>query len=468
MEYFRIPDDKDKKKKKKDKVVKKAIVDSKRANHIGLLLSMMRMSPGQVKRCVLNCKDSKFTEDNLRAFLKLIPKSNEIELLKPFLTAPKEVRATLGDAEQFILAMMTVPRLETRIASFLFKRTYEEKYGELKEEIAAASHSVNELKTNVKFAKVLELVLNIGNTLNAGSFAGNGFGFTLDSLPKLRDTKSPTHPEYTLMNYLVQIIAKKRPKLLKFTEELSDIAEGSSEHLIMINAEAQDMKSGMLILAAELEAVAKIENKDASDELFVKKLGAFASTAKRELDALFKSVDKVNNDTKLMYQHYAADKNTDVVIEIGNFLNLFRAARMQNKEKDEIAKRRRNKKKRTVVQSKSTGTKIKKGKLKTPGALSTEGDGEDDDYEYEDEDGGGDVDDYFPGGEEGEEEEEEEEDGDWEYEDEEGGDEEEEEEEAPRKRSKKKSGRSKKSKRRQKEEAEEEEEEDEEEAEAEE
>ena len=65
MEYFKIPEDKDKKKKKEKKKVTN-IVDLKRANHIGLLLNMIKMTPRQVKKAVLEVKDSLFTEEQLK------------------------------------------------------------------------------------------------------------------------------------------------------------------------------------------------------------------------------------------------------------------------------------------------------------------------------------------------------------------------------------------------------------------
>jgi len=114
----------------------------------------------------------------------LTPKQNEIEQLKPFFDAPPEMVAKLGDAERFFLGILGIPRLESRLSAFLFKRTFESHSKRLKEDIElgltllddvlrirfnsdiAALLAINELKSNVKFAKILELILNIGNFLN--------------------------------------------------------------------------------------------------------------------------------------------------------------------------------------------------------------------------------------------------------------------------------------------------------------
>ena len=48
IEYFKIPDDKDSKKKKKKSNAKKQVLDLKRANHVGLLMSMLKMEIADV------------------------------------------------------------------------------------------------------------------------------------------------------------------------------------------------------------------------------------------------------------------------------------------------------------------------------------------------------------------------------------------------------------------------------------
>lgn len=155
----------------------------------------------------------------------MTPKQNEVEQLKNFFDAPPEVVAKLGDAERFFLGIMNIPRLDSRLSAFLFKRTFEGHSKRLKEDIELALLAINELKSNVKFAKVLELVLNIGNFLNQGTFNGNCFGFTIESLLKLKDTKSPTHPETSVLHYLAWFIAEKRPRLIDFPEELQYISK---------------------------------------------------------------------------------------------------------------------------------------------------------------------------------------------------------------------------------------------------
>ena len=46
----------------------------------------------------------------LRAFVKLTPQKTDIELLTPFKALPEEEKRLLGDADQFFLEIMDIPR----------------------------------------------------------------------------------------------------------------------------------------------------------------------------------------------------------------------------------------------------------------------------------------------------------------------------------------------------------------------
>ena len=76
--------------------------------------------------------------------------------------------------------------------------------------VGNAAESIKNVSTNFKLAKLLEIILNIGNFLNYGTYAGNAFGYGMDSLLKLRDTKSTKQNDYTVLHYLAQYITENR------------------------------------------------------------------------------------------------------------------------------------------------------------------------------------------------------------------------------------------------------------------
>ena len=92
----------------------------------------------------------------------------------------------------------------------------------------------DEVKKSTKFKKVLEVVLALGNYLNGGSFRGAAYGFKLDALNKLRDTKS-ADGDTTLLHYLVKLVNKKYPEAVHWGRDLKHVPIAARGPIIHIN-----------------------------------------------------------------------------------------------------------------------------------------------------------------------------------------------------------------------------------------
>ena len=89
--------------------------------------------------------------------------------------------------------------------------------------------------------KLMYVVLMTGNYINGGTYGGAAYGFTLDSLGKLRDTKA-NKPQMTALHYVVSVCEKQDPELLEVHRELPHLeAAGrlSLDYLIQQVAELQ-------------------------------------------------------------------------------------------------------------------------------------------------------------------------------------------------------------------------------------
>lgn len=144
------------------------------------------MEPADIGRCIKEAKIDSFTEDNLKGFIKLIPTDTDAEMLKEFRGARKEVLDTLGPPEQLYLAVMDIPRLESRLRAFLFKKQFEGTYDRLMNDTRLCERGIKDLRANEHVPRILELILNIGNFLNQGTFTGQAFGFKIDCLSQVR------------------------------------------------------------------------------------------------------------------------------------------------------------------------------------------------------------------------------------------------------------------------------------------
>lgn len=81
--------------------------------------------------------------------------------------------------------MSDVKRLRPRLSAILFKLQFEEQVNNIKPDIMAVSTACEEIKKSKSFSKLLELVLLMGNYMNAGSRNAQTFGFNLSSLCKV-------------------------------------------------------------------------------------------------------------------------------------------------------------------------------------------------------------------------------------------------------------------------------------------
>jgi diaphanous 1 len=101
---------------------------------------------------------------------------------------------------------MTVPKLNAKLEGLILKEEFDYRLAKLEKDIAILRGACDEVFTNAKFKHVLEVLLALGNYLNAGTVRGGAYGFKLEVLKKIADVKSCTPPIITLMNYLVDYL----------------------------------------------------------------------------------------------------------------------------------------------------------------------------------------------------------------------------------------------------------------------
>lgn len=85
--------------------------------------------------------------------------------------------------------MSSVKRLRPRLNSILFKLQFEEQVNNLRPDIMAVNAACDEVRKSKPFSRLLELILLMGNFMNAGSRNAQSFGFNLSSLCKVRTEK---------------------------------------------------------------------------------------------------------------------------------------------------------------------------------------------------------------------------------------------------------------------------------------
>ena len=125
-----------------------------------------------MRKCIQRCDTSVLTENLLQALIQYIPAPDQLNRLKEF----ENEYENLAEAEQFAISISGIKRLVPRLKSLMFQQRYPELVQDCKPHIVSATAACEEVRKSKKFAKLLELILLIGN--NATHFIYN-FGFVL-------------------------------------------------------------------------------------------------------------------------------------------------------------------------------------------------------------------------------------------------------------------------------------------------
>ncbi|EHB07038.1 diaphanous-like protein 3 [Heterocephalus glaber] len=215
------------------KVIKKKIkelkfLDSKIAQNLSIFLSSFRVPYEEIKMMILEVDETQLAESMIQNLIKHLPDQEQLSSLSQF----KSDYNNLCEPEQFTVVMSNVKRLRPRLSAILFKLQFEEQVNNIKPDIMAVSTACEEIKKSKSFSKLLELVLLMGNYMNAGSRNAQTFGFNLSSLCKLKDIKSADQ-KTTLLHFLVEICEEKYPDILNFVDDLGHLDKASKGKLVL-------------------------------------------------------------------------------------------------------------------------------------------------------------------------------------------------------------------------------------------
>ncbi|MCI4379873.1 hypothetical protein PGIGA_G00233400 [Pangasianodon gigas] len=248
--------------KKKAKELR--ILDAKTAQNLSIFLGSFRMPYDEIRDVVLEVDEEKLSEALIQNLIKNLPEQKELSALAELKSEYEE----LCESEQFGIVMSSVKLLRPRLNGILFKLTFEEQVNNIRPDIMNVTFACEEVKKSEGFSKLLELVLLVGNYMNAGSRNAQTFGFNINFLCKLRDTKS-TDQNTTLMHFLADKCEEMYPEILKFPDELEHVENASKVSAQILKASLDSMERQIQRLENDIKSFPKTEDKQ---DKFVEKM----------------------------------------------------------------------------------------------------------------------------------------------------------------------------------------------------
>ncbi|XP_056641001.1 protein diaphanous isoform X2 [Diorhabda sublineata] len=320
------------------KVKELKVLDGKSAQNISILLggSLKHMLYDDIKKALLRCDEQVLSENVTEQLIQYLPPADQLNKLQNF----KEQYKELTEAEQFCVKMSEVKRLLPRLKSLSFKHHYVEMVQDTKPDIVSATAACDEVKKSKKFARILELILLIGNYMNSGSKNAQAFGFEMSFLTKLTATKDVSN-KHTLLHYLVQTIENKFPDLINFYDEMPHIDQASRVSLDTIQKTLKQMDSSIRNLKTD---VANNRVPQGDDDKFLEVMEKFAEEAREQCDIMQKMLKKVENLYSDLAEYYAFDKQKytleEFFTDLKTFKDSFLQAKADNQREREIEEKK--------------------------------------------------------------------------------------------------------------------------------
>ncbi|KAF5900628.1 protein diaphanous 1, partial [Clarias magur] len=206
----------------KKKVKELKVLDAKSSQNLSIFLGSNRLPYEEMKNVILEVNEKSLTENMVQSLLKLLPEEEQLNVLSEM----KDEYDDLAESEQFGVVISSVKRLKPRLSAILFRLQFEEQINNVKPDIVAVTAACEEITKSDNFAKLLQLILLVGNYMNAGSRNANAFGFSISYLCKLRDTKSADQKQ-TLLHFLADMCQEQYPDVMHFPEDLIHLEKAS-------------------------------------------------------------------------------------------------------------------------------------------------------------------------------------------------------------------------------------------------
>lgn len=190
------------KKAKTKKIVK--LLDGKRSQAVGILISSLHLDMKDIQLALLNVDNTLVDLETIEALYENRATSDEMETIKKHIESSKgDETKVLDKPEQFLYELSQIPDFTGRAHCIIFQSTFLDTIASVRRKVEAVSSVCKELLECPSLRDILGLVLAFGNYMNGGNRTrGQADGFGLEILPKLKDVKSRDN-QMNLVDYVV-------------------------------------------------------------------------------------------------------------------------------------------------------------------------------------------------------------------------------------------------------------------------
>lgn len=312
---------------------KVTLVDSKVSQNVGIVLHKLKMTNKAICRAIITVDlDAQKTE----LLLKAVPTPEDADAVADF----KGDVTTLGRVELFFREIAAIPDIKPRLECMNFVHKLESSCATLDERLKTVTAACEQVSRSERLAKILEVVLRLGNYLNGGTGRGGVYGFKLDALSKLAAVKSLDNSR-SLMNWLVTWC--DAAGLSEFKDDFPDVEDASRCSLPQWQADFTQLESKIKLVGQHIAARRKTK---LQDDNFVDVMTPFREQAAARAETLSRRFQATEQRFGALVASFGEDpkicgvedffKNT-----LGEFIAQFRKAQQQNDKRKAMEEKAR-------------------------------------------------------------------------------------------------------------------------------
>ncbi|XP_043197273.1 inverted formin-2-like isoform X2 [Amphibalanus amphitrite] len=337
---------------KKKSVEEVNLLDGKRSLNINIGLKQLRKTNEEITELIKRGKAADVGTEQLRALMRIMPEEGEVAMVTSYEGPPEQ----LGEAEQYYLALSKVPSFQLRVELMLLEADFKPSMDSLRPQIKALVTSCEQILTSESLKQFLILVLQVGNFLNSGSYAGNAMGFRLSTLPKLIETRA-NKPRMTLLHYIVEVAETQNKVALEFAEDFKHIHDAAKISLDVLMADINNQSQTVTRLKTQSESAPAEVKKQFKD---------FLSSAERQVADLAIQMAELGRCQTRLAQHFCEEEDSFTVESclrlFDGLIRKIEVVRQDNEKRhqdEERQKRREEEKKRAAAAAAAAATQEK-------------------------------------------------------------------------------------------------------------
>ncbi|XP_073784055.1 formin-1 isoform X1 [Danio rerio] len=274
------------KKNKAKKIIK--LLDGKRSQAVGILISSLHLEMKDIQQAVLTVDHSVVDLETIEALYENRAQPDELEKIKKHYESSKEDELKLLDKpEQFLYELSQIPDFAGRSHCIIFQSVFVDSISSVRRKVEIISTVCKVFLDNDSVKDVIGVILAFGNYMNGGNRTrGQADGFGLEILPKLKDVKSRDN-RMSLVDYVVSYYLRNMDENAGTDKSVFPLPEPQDLfHAAQVKFEdlAKDLRKLKKELTACVKEVQQVCENSSDEHLqpFKDKMETFISTAQAE------------------------------------------------------------------------------------------------------------------------------------------------------------------------------------------